>query len=274
MTARPSDSPPLSALLRDFFLDRLTRERGVSRCTVCSYRDTFQLLLPFVARQQRRSPERLQLADLDGPTVLRFLEYLERDRGNCTATRNVRLAAIRSFMHFAAYRTAANLPTIRQVLALPSKRCARRVVDCLSRTEVKALLAAVDTSRWSGQRDGIMLQTLYNTGARVSEVIALCVGDVDLGPPAQVHIHGKGRKERIVPPWPQTRTGLRRWLRLIDARPDRPLFPDRVGNHLSRSGVAARLKGLATQAASSCPTLKRHRVSPHLVRHYVGSGTM
>ncbi|MEW6756531.1 MAG: tyrosine-type recombinase/integrase [Candidatus Latescibacterota bacterium] len=147
------------------------------------------------------------------------------------------------------------------------KRGARGVVDCLSREEVKALLDAADTTAWSGQRDWILLQTLYNTGARVSEAIAMSVGDVDLGTHPQVRIHGKGRKERVVPLWPETRSGIRRWLRHIDAAPDRPLFPDRLGSRLSRSGAASRLKVLATRAATRCPSLRRHRIAPHLIRH-------
>lgn len=260
----------LAQLLQNFFLERLMRQRRVSPCTVASYRDTFKLLLPYVAGRLHHSPADLALPDLDAPVVVAFLDYLETERHNSIRTRNLRLAAIHSFMDFAALQTAVDLPTIQRVRAVPMKRCERGPVDCLSKAEVAALLDSADKTGWSGQRDWILLHTLYNTGARVSEVIAMNVGDVELGDSPQVRIHGKGRKERVVPLWPATRRGIQRWLDLRAAysrTDDTPLFPDRAGHRLSRSGVCSRLKLLADRAATKCPTLQRHRIGPHLIRH-------
>lgn len=267
MTGTTHLTHDLTQLVRDFFLDRLIRQRNVSKCTVASYRDTFKLLLPFVADRLHRKPTDLVLSDLDAPVVLAFLEHLESERGNCIRTRNARLAAVRSFMHFASYRTAIDLPTVRRVLAVPMKICERGPVDHLSRVEVQALLDAADPTSWSGHRDRILFQTLYNTGARVSEAIAMNVADVDLGDHPQVRIHGKGRKERVVPLWPETRAGMRRWTLRAAGSGLAPLFPGRSRARLSRSGVASRLKVLAARAAPKCPSLGRHRISPHLIRH-------
>ncbi|MDP6423062.1 MAG: tyrosine-type recombinase/integrase [SAR202 cluster bacterium] len=261
------DGRDLAQLLHDFFLDQLIRRRSVSKCTVASYRDTFKLLLSYVASRLSRKPADLALPDLDAPVVLGFLDHLESERGNSIRTRNVRLAAIHSFMHFAAYRTVVDLPTVRSVLAIPMKRFERGPVDHLSRNEIQALLNAADQSTWSGKRDWILFQTLYNTGARVSEVTAVNIADVDLGDIPQVHIHGKGRKQRVVPLWPETRTGIRRWLVHLAGSGDAPLFPGRSGARLSRSGVSSRLKVLVARAAAKCPSLQRHRISPHLIRH-------
>ncbi len=257
----------LAQLIRDFFLDRLIRQRDVSKCTVISYRDTFKLLLPYVADRLHKNPADLVLPDLDTPTVLAFLDHLEIKRGNSTRTRNTRLAAIRSFMEFASHQTVVDLPTVRSVLAMPFKRFDRGQVDYLSREEIQALLDAAKQSTWSGKRDWILLQMLYNTGARVSEATAINVAAIDLGDAPHVRIHGKGRKERAVPLWSETRKGIRQWLAMIAPAENAPLFPNRLGNRLSRAGVSSRLAVLTERARVKCPSLLRHRVSPHLIRH-------
>lgn len=274
MTTTGDPVCPLAPLVQDFFLKRLIRQRRVSPCTVHSYRDTFRLLIGYVAPALNKRPTQLLLEDLDAHVILSFLDHLEKDRGNSIRTRNVRLAAIRSFMHFAAYHTEIALPTVSRVLALPMKLCQRGPVDHLSTDEMRALLDCADRTTRTGQRDWILLQTLYNTGARVSELIAVRVADVDLGSTPQMRIHGKGRKDRVVPLWPQTRTGIRRWLRESDLTANGPLVPGRAGHPLTRSGVASRLKVLAERALTACPSLSRHRISPHLIRHYVACRTM
>ncbi len=267
MNGAAGPSHDLGQLLHEFFLERLARERRVSPCTLAAYRDAWKLLLAFAAARLHRLPTELTLGDLDAPLVLAFLDHLEAERGNCIRTRNARLAAIRSFMQFASYRTAVDLPTVRRVLAVPRKIWERGPVDHLSRQEIQALLDAATPSSWSGHRDRVLLEMLYNTGARVSEVIAMNVADLDLGDSPQVRIHGKGRKDRIVPLWPETRTALRRWLTRLGASGAMPLFPARSGHRLSRAGVTSRLRVLTARAATKCPGLQRHRVSPHLIRH-------
>ena len=189
------------ALLQDFFLRRLIGQRGVSARTVESYRDAFELLLTFAGPRTGKLPSALSLADLDAPLVLDFLDHLESERGNSARTRNARLAAIRSFMAYASVRDPASLPVAQRVLAIPAKRFDQPVLGYLTRDEMAAVLAAPDRSTWSGQRDAVLLATMYNTGARVSEITGLRVRDVLLDRQAAVHLHGKGRKERAIPLW-------------------------------------------------------------------------
>lgn len=163
--------------------------------TIASYRDTFELLLRYTEQSAGRTPSALTLDDLDAPRVLAFLDHLESDRRNCPRTRNLRLTAIRSFMRYASVRDPTALPIAQRVLAIPTKRFDRPVLGFLSRQEVAALLDAPDRTTWSGQRDAVMLATLYNSGARVSEITGLGVADVLVDRSFSLHLHGKGRKE-------------------------------------------------------------------------------
>jgi integrase/recombinase XerD len=257
----------LATLLQAFFLERLTAQRNASPQTVAAYRDSFRLLLEFAQQHVGKAPERLELTDLDAPVVLAFLDHLERERHNTIRSRNARFAAIRSFMHFAAFKHPAALPGIQRVLAIPMKRFDKPLLGFLSTSEIQAILDAPPTDRWSGQRDRIMFATLYNTGARVSELTGLCVADVVLDGSACMHLHGKGRKNRSVPLWRTTTTQLRRWLPRIDSRPDRPLFPRATGGRLTRPAVTAQLRLAVQRAAAQCPSLTKRRVSPHCIRH-------
>jgi len=263
VSARPS----LATLLQAFFLERLTAQRNASPQTVAAYRDSFRLLLEFAQQYVGKAPERLELTDLDAPVVLAFLDHLERERHNTIRSRNARFAAIRSFMHFAAFKDPTALPGIQRVLAIPMKRFDKPLLGFLSTSEIQAILDAPPTDRWSGHRDRIMFATLYNTGARVSELTGLRVGDVVLDGSACVHLHGKGRKNRSVPLWRTTTTQVRHWLPRIDSRPDRPLFPSATGGRLTRPAVTARLRLAVQRAAAQCPSLMKRRVSPHCIRH-------
>jgi len=255
------------ALLQDFFQRRLIAERGVSAHTIASYRDTFELLLRYVEQRSGRSPSALKLEDLDAPVVLAFLDHIETERGNSPRTRNLRLTAIRSFMRYASVRDPTSLPIAHRVLAISTKRFDRPVVGFLSRQEVEALLDAPDRSTWSGHRDAVMFAVLYNSGARVSEITGLRIADVLLDRASALQLHGKGRKERVVPLWKSTAAELRTWFGSIDRSPDAPVFPNRTGKRLSRSGVEYRLRVAVRQAAEQCPSLAMRRVSPHTLRH-------
>ena len=255
------------ALLQDFFQRRLLMERGASAPTIASYRDTFQLLLHFAEQRTGRTPSALTLADLDEPMVLAFLDYLETQRGNSPRTRNLRLTAIRSFMRHASLREPTSLPVAQRVLAISTKRFDRPVVGFLSRQEVEALLDAPDRTTWSGHRDTVMFSVFYNTGARVSEIIGLRIVDVLLDRASALNLHGKGRKERVVPLWKSTASQLRVWFKHIDRSPDAPVFPNRAGKWLSRSGVEHRLRLAIRKASKRCPSLLGRRISPHTLRH-------
>jgi integrase/recombinase XerD len=254
-------------LLQDFFLRRLIEQKGVSARTIESYRDAFELLLAFAERRTGKQPSALCLVDLDAPVVLDFLDHLESERGNGPRTRNARLAAIRSFMRYASVRDPASLPVAQRVLAIPSKRFDRPVLGSLTREEVAAIINAPDRSTWSGHRDAVLLATLYNTGARVSEITGLRARDVLLDRQTAVHLHGKGRKERAIPLWKSTATELRGWLRRTNPTADAAVFPNRAGIPLSRSGVRDRLDRAVAAATPACPSLRGRPVSPHTLRH-------
>lgn len=264
---RAREAPTFAVLLQEYFCQRLIAQRDASPATVASYRDTFKLLLGYARDRMRKMPTDLVLADIDAPLVLAFLAHLERDRGNSPRTRNARLAAIRSFLHFAAVRCPTALPSIQRVLAIPAKRFDRRVLGFLTREEVAAIIGAPDSTTWAGRRDHAMLATFYNTGARVSEIAGARVVDLSTDRHRCLRVHGKGRKERVVPLWPSTCRILSSWLRETKSSSDAPLFPTRAGEHLSRSGIEGRLESAVARATTSCPTLRERRISPHTLRH-------
>ena len=181
----------LGVLLQQFFTHYLQEQRDVSQCTVASYRDTFRLLLAFAERSLGRRPAQLALADIDAKLVLSFLEYLEKDRSNTARTRNSRLAGVRSFMHFVSLKDPLALAACEQVLAIPVKRYERPLIGYLSREEIKAILQAPDENTWSGQRDRALFTTMYNTGARVSELINMSVSDLAISEVASLRIRGE-----------------------------------------------------------------------------------
>lgn len=265
MTPRESSSFP--QLLRDFFLQHLTAQKGVSPRTVESYRDAFRLLFAFVERERRKIPSALTLSDLDAPLLVAFLDWLEKSRGNSTRTRNARLAALKSFLHYAGGRDIAALPVIQRALSIPTKRHDKPLLGFLSAAEIAALLAAPDRSSWVGERDFVLLSTAYNTGARVSELVALSIQDVELERGPSVRILGKGRKLRQVPLWKSTAVALRRWLSRRAPDPIAPVFPNRAGERMTRSNVEKRLKVAQRVAGTACPSLRSRSISPHTLRH-------
>lgn len=264
---KPLMTTDLARLLQDFFCQRLIQQRNVSHQTVCSYRDTFRLLLRFSEQQLGKPAADLHLLDIDASLVLAFLNHLESQRHNCIRSRNARLAAIRSFLYYAGLQEPAALAGIQQVLAIPLKRFDRSMVRHLTLMEMQAILDAPDKTTWSGRRDYVLLATLYNSGARVSEIIALRRVDFESTRGQAIHLHGKGRKERVVPLWKCTVRSLKAWLAQIAPEPQQPLFPNRFGQMLSRSGVESRLRMAVTKAIERCPSLKNKTISPHVIRH-------
>jgi integrase/recombinase XerD len=260
-------TPDLGDLLPRFFSEHLVQQRNVSPCTVAAYRDTFRLFLRFLHGNRRTAPAQLPLQTLTAEGVLAFLAWLEKDRHNSIRSRNARLAALRSFVHYLSNLLGPELtaPT-RRILAIPSKRHSRPVVGFLTRQEVQALLDATDQS-WTGRRDRLLFLLLYNTGARVSEIIATRVRDVQAAQCHQIELHGKGRKHRVVPLWPQTQRQLRHWIKTNALAAEAPLLPNRFGQPLTRSGIACQLRYWLRQAASRIPSLNRRHLSPHTFRH-------
>lgn len=257
------------ALLQRFFVQRLMQQQHVTARTVTAYRDCFRLLLSFAHQRLGKRPSNMALEDLNASFILDFLNHLEVDRHNCARSRNARLAAIRSFMEYVSFEEPSALALTQSVLAIPMKRFEQPLVGFLSREHIEAILAAPDANTWTGQRDRVMFTTLYNTGARVSELIGMRMSDLTLEPTAWVRIRGKGRKERSVPLWSDTARELKRWLRQYPRAPEQPLFPGRSGAPLTRVGLTERLQLAVQGAAHRFPELAKRRIFPHLVRHSV-----
>lgn len=267
-------APTFSTLVQQFFTDYLLQQRAMSPCTVASYRDTFVLLLRFAERQLGKGPCNLKLSDITAKFLVAFLDHLEQDRQNSARSRNIRLAAVRSFLKFAARLDLDNLGVIEQALAVPMKRFDRTMVGFLPREQMLAVID-VPTDTWIGQRDRLLLTLMFNTGARVSEVIGVRVRDVVVGPTSSVRLHGKGRKQRSLPLWKATAQAVRDWLHLNPWLLDEsPLLPRRDGKPMTRANVAQRLK-LAVEAATvKHPGLADISVSPHTVRHSTAMGLL
>ena len=257
----------LARLLQRFFYQRLQQQQHLSARTVASYRDSFRLLFRFAEQHLGRDVSTLCLHDLDASLVLAFLDHLETHRHNCIRSRNARFAAIRAFLHYVALQEPALLAQVQRVLAIPMKRFERPLVGFLSRAEMEAILAAPDATTWTGQRDRLLFLLLYNTGARVSELISIRRGDVNTQHAQAVQLHGKGRKERVVPLWKRTAQTLDEWMATLSSDRAQPILLNRGGQPMSRSGVEQRLQLAVSQASANCPALKGRRVSPHVIRH-------
>lgn len=260
-------SQQIAPLLHAYFVEHLLNHKRVSPQTVSAYRDTFRLLLNWLRESSRKEPASLVLADLDAQTILSFLNALEEQRGNSVRSRNARLAALRSFFRFVALRQPESLELATRVLAIPVKRGTRKLVGYLTRPEIEAILAAPDQSCWSGRRDHALLLTLYNSGARVSEIAALERDQVNFGSSTYLLLRGKGRKERSVPLWSKTGRVLRTWFQTPAEVQSNLAFPNARGKALSRFGVSYILAHAVRCACSTCPSLKTKHVSPHILRH-------
>lgn len=260
-------SPLLGPLVQAFFVDHLLQHKRASPQTVSAYRDTFRLLLGFLRSTCHLEPVAVRLADLDAPTLLVFLDHLEQQRHNSVRSRNARLATLRSFFRFIALRSPEALDAATRVLAIPTKRTDRRLVGSLTREEMEALLTGPDRTAWAGRRDLALLLTLYNTGARVSELVALRRSEVSFALSSSLTLHGKGRKERTVPLWPQTARVLKAWFRELGETSDGFAFPNARGRPLTRHGVGYLLTQAVRRAQIPCPSLGTKRISPHVIRH-------
>jgi site-specific recombinase XerD len=257
----------LAPTLQAFFTERLRRQRNASDNTISAYRDTWRLLLVFAAKRTHTQPSELDIDEIDADLVAAFLDHLEHDRGNSIRSRNARLSAIHSMFHFAERRHPEHAATISRVLAMPSKRFDTAVITYLTVAEVDALLAAPDTTTWTGRRDRVLMLLMVQTGLRISEVISLGRNDIHLGTGAHVTCHGKGRKERITPLTKPTVNALRQWLAESPEPQHGPVFPTRTGRHLSRDAVEHRLAHHHRTAAAACPSLATKHLTAHVLRH-------
>jgi integrase/recombinase XerD len=257
----------IAATVQAFFTERLTRQRRASPHTVAAYRDTLRLLLVYAAQRHNTSPGRLDVADLDTPTITAFLDHLEHERGNSIRTRNARLAAIHSLFGFAALRHPEHADDINRILAIPAKRTDHTIITFLTDAEVDAILASPDRATRTGRRDYTMILLAVQTGHRASELVGLTCRDVHLGTGPYVACHGKGRKDRITPLTPSTAAAVQHWLAEHQGTPESPLFPSNRGQPMSRDALEHRLTRHAEAARRHCPSLTGKTITPHVLRH-------
>lgn len=256
-----------ASLVQQFFTEYLVKQRAVSPRTIASYRDAMMLFLDFAHERLGKSPTALALSDFDPDLILAFLDHLEIDRHNSIRSRNLRLTALRSFLKFAARRDVSSFYVIESALGVPMKRFERPMLGFLSREEMLAVLGQPGDT-WTSKRDHLLLALLYNTGARVSEIIGVRVGDVVMDGAACVHLLGKGRKQRSTPLWKSTAQEIRAWLRYNPTLgTDAALLPNRDGHAMTRFNVTQRLDIAVSRAAETHSSLSSRRISPHTIRH-------
>lgn len=258
---------PIAPHITAFFQQRLPIERCASSHTSDSYAYAFKLLLTYASERLKAPPSQLQLEQIDAPLVVSFLNYLETARANGPSSRNVRLAAIKSFMHFLEFREPSALEQIRRILAIPLKKAETRLVRHLTVEEMQAILNAPTPTGRDGLRDRAMLHLCFAGGLRVSELVGLRLADVTLQPHASMLVHGKGRRERSLPLWKVTAAALRAWLAVRGTVPAPELFVNARGQPMTRSGFEYILDKHVETAAKACPSLSTKHVSPHVLRH-------
>ena len=257
----------LAALLERFFTQRLMQQRQASPHTVSSYRDTFRQFLKFTEQRLHKAPSQLNFQEIDAPLIMAFLDHSEKHQGVSIRSRNLRLTALHSFFRFAAFEAPVHSAQIQRVLAIPSKRFTRTLVQFLTRLEVDALLAAPDRRTWSGRRDHAFILLAVQTGLRLSEMSGLQRQDMILGTGAHVRVIGKGRKERCTPLARSTLVVLKAWLREPQRGDGNILFPSARGERLSVHGVQYLLNKHRMTASRVCPSLRDKRVTVHRLRH-------
>ena len=269
---KPYAPTDLGRELVRFFEEYLPGQRGLSPNTVRSYRDAMLLLLQFISAEARRSVDRLQVSDLTAERVAAFLTHLQSERSNSIGTRNARLGAIHVFARFLAARLPEALGTLQRVIALPYKRGAREEpIEYLECAEIEAVLQSIDRSNALGRRDYALFALMFNTGARVQEVLDVHRRDVRLDTPPQVRLCGKGKKVRLCPIWPVTAKLLRAFIDELPTSDEDPadalLFTNARGQPLTRFGVRYLLRRYVAIAAKDVPSLRDKSIHPHSLRH-------
>jgi len=256
-----------SVLLQSFFTDYLIDQRQVSQHTIASYRDTFRLFLRFSQKHLKTVPSNLSLDAIDASLIRLFLRELEVQRKVSAQTRNQRLAAIHSCFRYATLQYPEYSETIQQILAIPHKCYDRVAIDYLTTNEVNSLLSVPDRTTCSGRRDYTLLLVDIRTGLRVSELTDIHQSDITFGTGAHIHCFGKGRKERSTPITKNTAKVLQQWLRECNLSEEELVFTNARGGHLSTDGVQYILDKHIEQARELCPSLKKKRITPHVLRH-------
>lgn len=259
--------PTFAPLCQSFFAKRLIAQRQASPHTVAAYAQTFRLLMRFAQERLRTPPSKLALTQLDAPFLASFLDQLEGQRTNAARSRNARLAAIRSFYHYASFEVPEHAALIQRVLAIPYKRLSRPLVGYLTREEIDAILVCVDQRTRVGRRNHAILLLAVQTGLRLSEITALRQCHVALGAGAHVRCEGKGRKERCTPLTKPVVSVLKLWIQELNISDDQYVFPSGRGGRLSADAVQHLVAKHVAAATARCPSLKNKHVTPHVLRH-------
>jgi site-specific recombinase XerD len=257
----------LASSLQRFFTERLIGQLGASPHTVASYRDTFRLLLKFLAERFKRAPSEIRLEELDASVLGKFLEHLETARRNSIRTRNTRLSALRAFYRFVCLSEPALALHCQRVLAMPAKRYERSPIEFLDEREAAAVVAAPDLEKWIGRRDQALLLTAIQTGLRNSELTSLRWEDAQLGSGAHVRCVGKGRKARCTPLRQDVVAVLKEWLSEQGGKPSEPIFPSSRGSRLSADALQRLVSRHVVRASQTCPSLAEKTITPHTLRH-------
>lgn len=262
-------NPSLSHLITSFFSSYLTNERGASENTIAAYSDTLRLFIKYLCKKHRKQPEKLSSEMLNPEEVLDFLDHLEHERNNSQTTRNQRLAAIKSFLHYAARENPELMLPNEHIQAIRSKKTDHKPPPSLTVEQVRTILDSINTAPLIGLRDKALIQLLYNTGARVQELADLCIDDLHFEKPASATLTGKGRKTRTVPLWDENVQLIQAYLRKREyagIHSDH-LFLNNKGHPLTRFGIGRRIEHHGKNAAEKCPRLKDLSITPHVFRH-------
>jgi site-specific recombinase XerD len=257
----------LLSLVESFFRVRLIQVGGVSPQTVRAYRDALRLLFKFLSQWKKCAVSDLTLDDLNVEAIIAFLGHLERERSNKITSRNARLAAIRSFFHHLIDKDPLHAGEYERVLSLESKQSPIEPPEYLEPQEVKQLLAQPDRSTVDGRRDYALMLFLYNTGARISAALGVCVENLSLTPPRQVKLFGKGGKQRLCPLWKETAHALAQLPSVRNGQSADRIFYNHTGGALTRDGAAYLLRKYKAMAVRLLPALRNRRISPHVLRH-------
>jgi site-specific recombinase XerD len=262
-----ADQASVGFWVRRFLSEHLVHERGVSRNTQQSYRDTFCLFLPFVAAQRKTAVDKLVIDDLSPNIVSDFLSHLEQARSCSVATRNQRLATLHAFARYTGNCSPEHVEWCADIRSVPFKRGWINPVPYMEKDEIDELLRAPNRRSEYGQRDYALLLFLYNSGARATEATRVAIEDLtwDSTGTGSVKIQGKGRKVRFCPLWKKTMAELHCLVHGGD--PVRPLFLNRYGEAMTRFGIYTLVARHAEAAAEKVPSLKAKRISPHTIRH-------
>jgi len=257
----------LAINLQTYFTTFAHTQRDLSVNTIASYRDTWRMLLKYLTSTLGIPTDAVDFDALTATNINGFLDHLEQERHNSTRTRNARLTAIRAVLGRALPDHPEHAATITQVLAIPPKRTIRPIIEFLTPAEVDALLAAPDSTTWTGRRDHALLTMTAQTGLRISEICSLTHDDIHLGAGPHVACTGKGRRQRITPLTRATANTMTTYLAERKTRPGSSLFCGPHGQPLSRDAVEHRLATHVATARTTCPSLTTKHITMHTLRH-------